>query len=169
MQITLEELLKSRDERHEHQLALLKEHPGSTLVCLTVVMPGSVKRNVQSLVAGHAGLDALRERFAGETVALKERDLDTGYEVYLLTGLPPLEAKKRACEIEEQHELGRLLDIDVLDEQGVPLSRELVGRDARRCLICDGDARCCMRSHAHTLEELQTRINEMIDAYVQRI
>ena len=89
--------------------------------------------------------------------------------VYLLTGLPPLEAKKRACEIEEQHELGRLLDIDVLDEQGVPLSRELVGRDARRCLICDGDARCCMRSHAHTLEELQTRINEMIDAYVQRI
>ena len=101
MQITLEELLKSRDERHEHQLALLKEHPGLTLVCLTVVMPGSVKRNVQSLVAGHAGLDALRERFAGEAVALEERDLDTGYEVYLLTGLPPLEAKKRACEIEE--------------------------------------------------------------------
>lgn len=46
MEITLEELLKSRDERHAHQMELLKEHEGLTLVCLTVVMPGSVKRNV---------------------------------------------------------------------------------------------------------------------------
>ena len=162
-------MLKSRDERYEHQMELLKEHEGLTLVCMTVVMPGSVKRNVQSLVAAHAGVDALRERFAGEIETLEERDLDTGYEAYLLTNLPPLEAKKRACEIEESHMLGRLFDIDVIDADGGPLPRLAVGRGARRCLVCDGEARYCMRNHSHSLEELQACINSMIDAYVQRI
>ena len=41
--ITLEELLASRDNRHSMQMSLLKAHPDKTLVCLTVVMPGSIK------------------------------------------------------------------------------------------------------------------------------
>lgn len=43
--VTLNELLASRDSRHAMQQKLLAEHSGKTLVCLTVVMPGSVKRN----------------------------------------------------------------------------------------------------------------------------
>lgn len=169
MEITLEELLKSRDARHALQQSLLADHPGLTLVCLTVIMPGSVKRNVQSLVAAHAGVEALREHFAGEISDMMERDLDTGYEAYLLTPLPPLEAKERACAIEEKHLLGRLFDIDVIDKTGRPLDRSVVGRGPRRCLICDGEARFCMRNHSHTQQELQSRINAMIDDYVQRI
>ena len=54
MQITLEQLLGSRDARHARQMSLLEQHPDKTLVCLTVVMPGSVKRNEQSLTVAHA-------------------------------------------------------------------------------------------------------------------
>ena len=34
------------------QMQLIGQHPGLVLVCLTVVMPGNVKRNRQSLDDG---------------------------------------------------------------------------------------------------------------------
>ena len=57
--VTLNELLASRDSRHAMQQKLLAEHSGKTLVCLTVVMPGSVKRNHQSLVVAHAAVEQM--------------------------------------------------------------------------------------------------------------
>ena len=119
--ITLHELLASRDARHATQQKLLAEHSGKTLVCLTVVMPGSVKRNHQSLCAAHAAVEAIREAFhlndmsdAEREAVLTERDLNTGYEAYLVTPLPLLEAKRIAVTIEDTHPLGRLFDIDVI-------------------------------------------------------
>ena len=188
--VTLNELLASRDSRHAMQQKLLAEHSGKTLVCLTVVMPGSVKRNHQSLVVAHAAVeqmignyelgvtndelrirsdelgvanyelgvrsdelgvtndelrvrgDELGVRFGGRLI---ERDLETGYEAYLITPLPLLDAKRIAVQIEDTHPLGRLFDIDIIDKDGVPVSRDRVGSRPRRCLVCDREARYCMR------------------------
>lgn len=118
--ITLNELLASRDARHATQQKLLAEHSGKTLVCLTVVMPGSVKRNQQSLTAAHAAVEAMRKAFGQEQ--LLELDLETGYEAYLITPIPLLEAKRIAVNIEDTHPLGRLFDIDIINADGVPVS-----------------------------------------------
>ena len=198
MPITLDELLASRDARHAMQQKLMAEHSGKTLVCLTVVMPGSVKRNQQSLTVAHAAVEAMRKAFgvkneerrvkntdelmrsdelipetelltnelkaeAGE--CLVERDLNTGYEAYLITTLPLLEAKRVAVDIEDTHPLGRLFDIDVIDAQGIPVSRDRVGGQPRRCLVCDHEARYCMRMRWHTQEEIWARIKQMTDNY----
>ena len=187
--VTLNELLASRDSRHAMQQKLLAEHSGKTLVCLTVVMPGSVKRNHQSLVVAHAAVeqmirsyelgvrndelrvtndelgvksDELGVRFGGRLI---ERDLETGYEAYLITSLPLLEAKRIAVQIEDTHPLGRLFDIDIIDKDGVPVSRDRVGSRPRRCLVCDREARYCMRMRWHTQEEIWERINAMVDEY----
>ena len=185
--VTLNELLASRDSRHAMQQKLLAEHSGKTLVCLTVVMPGSVKRNQQSLIVAHAAVeqmigsyelgvrsdelgvrsdelgvrsDELGVRFGG---CLIERDLETGYEAYLITDLPLLEAKRIAVQIEDTHPLGRLFDIDIIDKDGVPVSRDRVGSHPRRCLVCNREARYCMRMRWHTQEEIWERINAMVD------
>ena len=183
MPITLDELLASRDARHAMQQKLMAEHSGKTLVCLTVVMPGSVKRNLQSLTVAHAAVKAMRKAYnisddllpetelltnelkaeAGE--CLVERDLNTGYEAYLITPLPLLEAKRVAVDIEDTHPLGRLFDIDVIDAQGIPVSRDRVGGQPRRCLVCDHEARYCMRMRWHTQEEIWARIKQMTDDY----
>ena len=181
--ITLDELLVSRDARHAMQQKLMAEHSGKTLVCLTVVMPGSVKRNQQSLIVARAAVEAMRKAYnisddllpetelltnelkteAGE--CLVERDLNTGYEAYLITPLPLLEAKRVAVDIEDTHPLGRLFDIDVIDAQGIPVSRDRVGGQPRRCLVCDHEARYCMRMRWHTQEEIWARIKQMTDDY----
>ena len=177
--VTLNELLASRDSRHAMQQKLLAEHSGKTLVCLTVVMPGSVKRNQQSLIVAHAAVeqmiesyelgvrnDELEVRNGGRLI---ERDLETGYEAYLITDLPLLEAKRIAVQIEDTHPLGRLFDIDIIDKDGVPVSRDRVGSHPRRCLVCDREARYCMRMRWHTQEEIWERINAMVDEYQANI
>ena len=208
MPITLDELLASRDARHAMQQKLMAEHSGKTLVCLTVVMPGSVKRNLQSLTVARAAVEAMRKVFGMKSEELRtkneerrgkntgelmrsdelipetelltdelktddegcliERDLNTGYEAYLITPLPLLEAKRVAVEIEDTHPLGRLFDIDVIDKQGIPVSRDRVGGQPRRCLVCDHEARYCMRMRWHTQEEIWARIRQMTDDYAQK-
>ena len=167
MEITLDALLQSRDNRHALQQELLKQHPGGTLVCLTVVMPGSVKRNLYSVVTAQAALTALLDRLGEHVLATRARDLATGYEAYLITGLPALEAKRVTCDIEDSHPLGRLFDIDVIDADGSPIPRQTVGGEPRRCLLCENEARWCMRNRSHSQEELMARIQQMIEDYVR--
>ena len=166
---TLEQILRSRDERAEHQRELLGAHPGQTLVCLTVVMPGSVKRSAESLLIAGAAMHALIEEFGSSGPFLETRDLPTGYEAYLLTSASVQDAKRAVCRIEEEHPLGRLFDIDVIAAGAAPLSRESLGLEPRRCLLCGRPARECMREGRHGYDELQARISEMVKHYVEQV
>ena len=76
MPITLDELLASRDARHAMQQKLMAEHSGKTLVCLTVVMPGSVKRNQQSLTVAHAAVKAMRKAFGVKNEERRVKNTD---------------------------------------------------------------------------------------------
>ncbi len=165
--ITLDMLLASRDARRARQQELMAANPGMTLVCLTVVMPGSVKRSDQSLTVAEAATNILKHELENRLSYLEERDLPTGYEAFLLVSLSPLEAKRTTCAIEESHPLGRLFDIDVFDTDGQPVPREAVGLRPRRCMLCDNEARWCMRNRTHTQEELHNHINSLIMNYVQ--
>lgn len=160
-------LLESREKRWNFQRQLIQEHPELTLVCVTVIMPGNVKRNTQSLVVAHAAVQSVQNAFDKDIRWQQEKDLVTGYEVYFLIQRPMLDCKRVACEIEDAHPLGRLFDIDVIDSNVEPVSRSVIGKEGRKCLLCEHEARYCMRNHTHSREELQQRIQQMIDAYAQ--
>lgn len=169
MEITLDMLLASRDRRVEMQQQLRAKHPNFTLVCLTVIMPGNVKRNLYSLIVSQAAINALIDRLEGNIVDIVTRDLPTGYEAYFVTSLSQYDAKLVACDIEDNNPLGRLFDIDVIDGEGLPIKRETVGSNPRRCLMCDNEARYCMRNRTHTPQELNAKIQQMVEAYVQQL
>ena len=156
MNITLDRLLASRDARKAMQEKLLGMYSESTLVCLTVVMPGSVKRNDLSL----------RQAFHAETEHFMERDLETGFEAYALVKVEEVEAKRRVCDIEDIHPLGRLFDLDVISRKtGTPISRSDVGRKGRTCLLCHQEARYCMRNKTHSQQELLNEIRRLVAQY----
>lgn len=156
--ITLEQLLNSRDNRAALQQKMLDEHPGCTLVCFTVQLPGPEKRNALSLAIAAAGTDALEALFGAPALT---RDLETGFEAFFLVPDAAPAVKRLCCSLEESHPLGRLMDIDVIGPEG-PVSRTEVGFQARKCLLCDQPARVCMRARTHTSEELLRRIEQMV-------
>ena len=159
MPVTLEQLLQSRDNRAKHQKDLLESHPGRSLLCMTVQLPGPEKRNATSLKIAKAGVEAIREVFSPEFEEL--RDLETGYEAYFLVPLSGQEAKRLACQIEDTHPLGRLMDIDVLIT-ALCVSRTDIGLQPRKCLLCGNEVRYCMRAKTHTTAELLSKIEEMV-------
>ena len=169
--VTLEQLLASRDARAAFQRELLEAYPACTLVCLTVQLPGPEKRNATSLTIGDAGLKALRQCFEGLTDCCEVRDLETGYEAYFLVRMDALEAKRLCCQLEATHPLGRLMDIDVFDGSVPlsPISRQAVGLSPRKCLLCNREARWCMRARTHGTGELLLKIGEMMVDYEKRL
>ncbi len=168
MGVTLEQLLQSRDRRVQHQRDLLGAYPGKSLLCLTVQLPGAQKRSADSLCIAHAGVEAVREAFS--LVYEELRDLETGFEGYFLLEGDPLLLKRRCCRIEDTHPLGRLMDLDILavphaDALPVPVGREAVGLEPRRCLLCGAPARVCMRTREHALPELLEKIRQMVNSF----
>lgn len=163
MEITLEQLLQARDDRAARQLALLKDWPDRTLVCVTVVLPGPVKRDARSLKVAEAAVVAVREMF--DPVYKELYDLETGYEGYFIVDGALLDVKKACCEIENNHPYGRLMDLDVIERVGetvVPVGRDRVGEEPRRCLICGRPARECMRAHTHSIGEIIQTIDKIV-------
>ena len=163
MEITLDQLLKARDDRYARQLALTREWPDRTLVCLTVVLPGPVKRDDRSLKVAEAAVAAVQEMLRPEVHELY--DLETGYEGYFLVDGDLLEVKRACCRIEDTHSYGRLMDLDVLEPVGdtvVPVGRDRVGEESRRCLLCDRPARECMRAHAHPYGDIFRAIDKIL-------
>lgn len=165
MEITLEQLLESRDRRWATEQRLLKAFPSKVLVVLTVVMPGKVKRDARTAVIARAA-EAAVDAFMGPRVALHYRnDAPTGFEGYWLVDGNAHDIKRQMCGIEDFHPLGRLFDIDVIRPDATPIPRTEVGFKPRRCLLCDHEARWCMRNHTHSQEEIQQCIDAMVREY----
>lgn len=162
--ITLEELLDSRDRRAGRQRELLSLHPSCVLVCVTVIMPGPEKKNKFSHAIAAEAMPAARSLFS-EIVFEEIRDLETGFEGYLLGPGDHLEIKRKAVGMEEHHPLGRLFDLDVIGSDGVPLSRAAVDAPQRRCLLCGLPARHCARARTHSTGELLAKIEDMLSGF----
>ena len=141
----------------------MNEWPDRTLVCLTVVLPGPVKRDARSLKVAEAGVKAVREVFS--PVHEECYDRETGFEGFFLVDGALLDVKKACCMIENTHPCGRLLDLDVLEKVGesvVPVERERVGETPRKCLVCGRPARECMRAHAHAFIDIVQAIDKIV-------
>lgn len=163
--ITLDDMLRARDARALRQAETLAAHPDDSLVVLTIVAPGPVKRSRASRVAAEAACRAIAEAFDGYLTSDLRLDLPTGFEAFFTVSLSAEEAKHRAVAIEDSHPLGRLFDIDVMGADLRPISRSETGGSPRRCLLCDNDARVCMRTGAHSYAELISHIDRITSRY----
>ncbi|HEY8904824.1 MAG TPA: citrate lyase holo-[acyl-carrier protein] synthase [Rhodoferax sp.] len=169
--VSLTQMLDRREQRVADQQALLSRF-GRPLVQLTLVTPGPVKDTPQSRFVFGQGLAALQQalRLAGHAVLAQQGNYgDTGPEMLMVIDAEPLSIKGTMLQIEEQHALGRLWDVDVLDTSGASVSRQQLGWPARRCLLCDEPAHACSRSGQHALADLQRVIKEKVNAFRSRL
>ena len=85
-----------------------------------------------------------------------------------IVDMDAIELKQRMILIEEDHPLGRLLDIDVYNENFSQLTRIQFDKPKRKCLICDDFAHNCIRSKKHKIEVVEAKIFSMFRNYISK-
>ncbi|NHJ49972.1 MAG: citrate lyase holo-[acyl-carrier protein] synthase [Asgard group archaeon] len=91
---------------------------------------------------------------SGETTVL-------GFEAYLISKHPARKLKELTIAFEEDYPIGRILDIDVMDQKGNYLDRE----NKRKCFLCDDSAIKCIRTRKHSLKDLRKFVDEKISFF----
>lgn len=91
----------------------------------------------------------------------RDRRVSIQNELIMALDAPAEDIKTLATEIEESHPLGRLFDMDVIGTDSMKLSRGTY----RKCIICGCQAQECARSRKHSVEELQEKIEELLNQF----
>lgn len=157
MEATLQEILDAREERAQTQKALLDTY-GKPLISFTMNIPGPEKFSRDISIGFAVGNWMLRDALSGRKILHRQTHRKpAGCESFYVVDLPAKALKKIAIDIEDTDPIGRLFDIDVIDTDGTKLTREQLGYQRRKCLLCGEDAVVCARSRAHELSQLQDR------------
>ena len=160
------DILNSRENRGLKQIDLLEKY-GNTLISFTVNSPGINKDDKIYREIHNIGYESIVKVLDHVDILYSEKvELTTGDEAYLIVDYPAKDVKEIMIDIEENHELGRIFDIDVFDRNHKQIGRKDIGRESRLCLMCDNEARVCMREKAHTYEELIDYIGFMYKEYL---
>lgn len=164
VQADLEQILQRREERRQEQAALLALSP--CVVSFTLNIPGNRKAFPLADACFEEGLTQI---LSSLSPVQPESRIDhagvTGREALLAIHADAAEVKRKMVRLEEEHPLGRVWDIDVLGKDGRSLSRRSLGRPARPCLICGGDAKACARSRAHAFRDAFAATYRQMDDY----
>lgn len=161
--VTLEEMMYCRERRAALQQEYREKYHAPVLsFCMNI--PGPVKTNADILALfedGRAQILSVIQVNHWKILDLEEFHDHTGDELLLCIDADATVLKKVMTNIEETHPLGRLFDIDIIDENGGKLSRPVY----RKCLICNKQAQECARARTHSVEEMQDMIQKLLEQH----
>ena len=159
-------MLQAREKRVQRQEEMLRSC--SCLVCFTMNIAGPYKISdciMRAFAEGVAKIYRLLEQNGIETIKAEQIVEKTGVEGYISLNEDPLKIKRLMVQIEDNFELGRLFDIDVIKPDGEKVSRADIGMDGRNCMICGSEGSGCARSRKHSVEDLQQHFISRICNY----
>ena len=150
--------LFDRDKRVAYQEDLLKKNKDKTLVTIRINYPGIEKSNyITDDIVNIIYNDILT--YYGKFIVFEDKYKNKeGIVAHFLFDLDFVNVKKEMINVEEEHILGRCLDIDVYaykNDKVIGISRSDLFKKPRKCFICDLDAKLCSRAQTQTMEEKQ--------------
>ena len=155
-EISLQDMLDCRDMRVELQKYYCKKF-NRPVISFCMNIPGPIKTTSQICSAFELGCQEIKAILTKETIACLASTTwhkPTGDELILCINENADYLKMLMTQIEDQHPLGRLFDIDVLDHKGHKISRPFF----RKCLICQSQAQECARNRKHSIIDMQNKI-----------
>ena len=166
-EVTTADICNARDIRMEK----LKIHFNSSadgVILFLLNIPGSIKDSPLYRKIFNTGLRLLKYYFNKEEISFQVEEINipetgTGPEAYIAVyDSDLLKVKQISAEIENNHPLGRIFDIDLFDSN---LEQIKSGREMRKCFVCSHPAFECARSRKHPLSEVIRHINTSAEKY----
>ena len=169
MQKSIDKILEAREQRAKKRNIFVEK--SLPTISLTLNIPGYPK--VNELVTSFF-VDVLEDLkifllanrifiFDNEKISIID-EAGCFYVVGLKVESSEIEKIKQQTErFEETHLLGRIIDVDIFNEKGKPISS---GKE-KSCIICENKSAVqCMREKNHSYEELRTIIFEKIRTFL---
>lgn len=158
----LQRVLEAKEERVHYQRKLINQYQ-LPLVSFTLNLPGGYFQYRLWKKIMNTAVEAIETFFNKDILYVDIRVAKWGPEGFWVVSLPITNAKEKAIYIEENHPLGRLFDIDIIDSYGKPISRRNLDIAERKCIVCNEKALECYLEKKHTLQELQINIEKIIN------
>ena len=164
--LTLEKVLEAREKRGKIRIQYARN-----TISLTLNIPGFPKSN--SLIQFFFEqtvvdlVDFLRSYNILLEINNSQNFIDDAGNFFIApfynNFLNIFEIKKICEEFEQKHKIGRIIDIDVFDENGKPISSNTL----KNCLICESKpAIHCIREQKHSFTELRETVFSKIEAFL---
>ncbi|PIE99459.1 MAG: hypothetical protein CR965_02280, partial [Paludibacter sp.] len=175
----LSEILEAREHRTKLRLAFAERNLAS--ISLSFNIPGPRKSDFIIKKAFDMTVEMLERFLLANRILINKKESrrlnDAAGDFYLV---PIVETKhaisdngadekkanktiKSICEyFEQSHELRRILDVDVVDENGNPIS----SGKAKYCYLCSQPAFICMREKKHSLSDLFNHIEKKLRKFI---
>lgn len=172
--IEINEFLNQREKRVLHQEKLLRDiEEGITLATVRVNYPGIKKSNyitdnIAKIICEDIHLFYNKNIIYKEVYKNKE-----GVIGHFIFNINHIEVKKKLIYMEENHILGRCVDLDVYYKNDsndmMPalhgVSRDDIGLKPRKCFLCEEEARICSRSQKHSIEDIKEYFTKKYEEY----
>jgi holo-ACP synthase len=164
------QLLNDMEERYQKQCDMITLF-NLPIISFSINMPGSEKNNETIIEIFSLGLSEIEAVLSNSNIQIVDRFCNfkafSGPSIILSINDKPDRIKKLMVDIENNHPIGRLLDIDVIDEQFNPISRTDFGFQARRCLVCNNYAKNCSRSQRHDMVDVLKKFYDIWFSYLE--
>lgn len=141
-------------ERRSSIIKMLIDKKNLPVVSFKLNIPGERKKIKFSDEIFNEGINLIKEVCLESIMWSKILDEITGNEFFASVDMDPLKLKILLTDIEDNHLLGRLFDIDVTSTEGNSIKRKDIGKPERLCFLCDKLAFECARSRNHSIEEI---------------
>jgi holo-ACP synthase / triphosphoribosyl-dephospho-CoA synthase len=158
------DVLSAREERAGFQVQLIEQW-NLPLIVLKANVPGCNKYDPYSLYAVTTIANEILS--IATSVFTTRQHTSEGCIVFIVCSQDAKEVKLKMITIEENHPLGRIVDIDVLDEKGNLLSRREFGHSFRTCYLCNLPANECSRNQTHSIKDIKSHIEQIVLDHVQ--
>lgn len=168
-EVTLIEMLDMRESRAARQRELLEQYR-VPLISFSMNIAGPVKNSPVIRRGFQEGMFRLKEALRGarmEILHQEQVDCKTGCEAMLAVSGSGEAVKHLCVELEDEDQLGRLFDLDVL-ERSKSWSRAQLELPPRRCLICGAEGKGCASRRLHSVEELQEKTKHILRDYFRQ-
>ncbi|MBS4534735.1 citrate lyase holo-[Clostridium sp. D2Q-14] len=164
---SLKDILKAKDDRVAFHEELLEKF-NSPIISYKLNIPGSVKYNNLIKKIFDEGLFEIMKILDEHKIEIIYKKViykDSGPEAFISFKCSPFKVKDLCTKLEDKHILGRIFDIDILNDKGLQISRQDKNKKPRKCLLCDKSAFECGRSRDHDLKDLLIKIEHIATDY----
>jgi holo-ACP synthase CitX len=158
----MNEILNARERRYH--LIQTKDFSKYQVIVIKANIPGAKKNIKEAYILINIFKNIVADMI--NLVDITYIDESDG-PYYLLTINHQNDLKLKLIDIENNHQLGRLIDLDLFINANHSISRNDLGINRRKCLICERDAILCNREQKHSYIDIIKEIENKVQFYLE--